>query len=437
MLALLCVATLALVACGPCEHEYGSWDVTQNATCTSTGEKQRTCIKCGDVQTETVALAEHTESAAVKENEVAATCGQDGTYDSVVYCSVCHAEVSRTPQTTPKTNEHAFGEWHDVVNATCTDDGTKGYKNCSLCNKHYDASGNEIDDIVITALGHDIQNRPAQEATCLQVGWDAYETCSRCDYTTYVEKPISYDHNFEGGVCVDCGIELATGLSYTESSDGTYYIVSGLGEETRTEFAIPSTHNGKPVLEIGGRAFSDCDSIQKVAIPSGVTAISGEAFRYCYSLRDVTIPSSVTEIHSFAFNNCGLVSVTIPSSITYLDYDAFSYCHNLTKVVLEEGLSAVLKGFKGCENLTDVKIPSSITTIGGFGGTGLTSITIPDSVTTILGYAFQGCEGLTSITIPDSVTTIWDYAFEWCTGLTSIIIPSRESISDLHPTISY
>ena len=39
------------------------------------------------------------------------------------------------------------------------------------------------------AKGHDIVHHEAQEPTCTEVGWDAYDTCSRCDYTTYAAKP--------------------------------------------------------------------------------------------------------------------------------------------------------------------------------------------------------------------------------------------------------
>ena len=38
-------------------------------------------------------------------------------------------------------------------------------------------------------LGHDLVQHDAQAATCTKIGWEAYETCSRCDYTTYAELP--------------------------------------------------------------------------------------------------------------------------------------------------------------------------------------------------------------------------------------------------------
>lgn len=52
--------------------------------------------------------AAHTPADAVRENEVAATCTAAGSYDEVVYCSVCNAEISRTQKTIDKL-PHDFG----------------------------------------------------------------------------------------------------------------------------------------------------------------------------------------------------------------------------------------------------------------------------------------------------------------------------------------
>ena len=41
----------------------------------------------------------HVEGEAVEENRVEATCMAEGSYDLVVYCSVCGEEISRTTQT--------------------------------------------------------------------------------------------------------------------------------------------------------------------------------------------------------------------------------------------------------------------------------------------------------------------------------------------------
>lgn len=42
--------------------------------------------------------------------------------------------------------------------------------------------------VEINASDHDLIHHNAKAPTCTEIGWDAYDTCSRCDYTTYVEK---------------------------------------------------------------------------------------------------------------------------------------------------------------------------------------------------------------------------------------------------------
>ena len=54
--------------------------------------------------------SECTGAAAVEENIVEATCGAAGSYDSVVYCSVCGEELSREAVTVPATGKHIWIE---------------------------------------------------------------------------------------------------------------------------------------------------------------------------------------------------------------------------------------------------------------------------------------------------------------------------------------
>ena len=70
------------------------------------------------------------------------------------------------------------------VDPTCTEAGSVTYKAIFVKLFH---SAADITD-TIPALDHDLIDHPAQAPSCTAVGWDAYQTCSRCDYTTYVEK---------------------------------------------------------------------------------------------------------------------------------------------------------------------------------------------------------------------------------------------------------
>ena len=42
----------------------------------------------------------------------------------------------------------------------------------------------------------------AQEPTCTEIGWDSYETCIRCEYTTYKER-TALGHNYETQFTID------------------------------------------------------------------------------------------------------------------------------------------------------------------------------------------------------------------------------------------
>ncbi|MCD8108319.1 MAG: hypothetical protein LUE20_10240, partial [Oscillospiraceae bacterium] len=84
-------------------HSYDSGSVTTGATCSDEGVMTYTCSACGSTYTGVIAKISHTAGEAVNESEVPATCTTDGSYDSVVYCSVCYEELSRETITVPAT----------------------------------------------------------------------------------------------------------------------------------------------------------------------------------------------------------------------------------------------------------------------------------------------------------------------------------------------
>ncbi len=102
-------------------HSYTS-EVTKPSTCTEDGVRIYTC-SCDDIYTEIIPALGHTPAEAVKEKEVPATESATGSYDSVVYCSVCGDEISRETVTIPvigsgttiSGNFTAFGEASDAT----------------------------------------------------------------------------------------------------------------------------------------------------------------------------------------------------------------------------------------------------------------------------------------------------------------------------------
>ena len=82
---------------------------------------------------------------------------------------------------------------HDLVQhaakaPTCTEKGWNAYDTCSRCDYTTYAE--------LPALNHDLEQHATKAATCTEKGWNAYDTCSRCDYTTYVEQP-ALNHDLE------------------------------------------------------------------------------------------------------------------------------------------------------------------------------------------------------------------------------------------------
>lgn len=82
-------------------------------------------------ETITLPLADHTESETVEENRTESTCKVAGNYDSVIYCSICGDELSRDTISLPlatHTEETVKG-----YAATCTETGLTDGVKCSVC----------------------------------------------------------------------------------------------------------------------------------------------------------------------------------------------------------------------------------------------------------------------------------------------------------------
>lgn len=60
---------------------------------------------------------------------------------------------------------------------------------------------------------------------------------------------------------------------------------------------------------IADYAFSDCDKLESITLPSGIKRIGESTFFNCSKLSDITISENVTEIEDFAFSGCGLTDV--------------------------------------------------------------------------------------------------------------------------------
>lgn len=98
-------------------------------------------------------------------------------------------------------------------------------------------------------------------------------------------------------------------LEFVLSADGTYYTVTGIGNEPSGVIAVPSYYKQKPVKAISENAFYNISHITEVYLPGTLETIGANAFRNCSSLGKIAIPSSVTVIGDYAFSGCDKIFI--------------------------------------------------------------------------------------------------------------------------------
>ena len=113
--------------------------------------------------------------------DTASCTGGTATCTAKAVCEACGGEYGEKDP-----NNHALV--HPSAKApTCTEIGWDAYDLCVRCGY---TTRKEL-----PALNHDLVRHVAQAPTCTEKGW-AYDTCSRCDHTTYTELP-ALNHDYQ------------------------------------------------------------------------------------------------------------------------------------------------------------------------------------------------------------------------------------------------
>lgn len=121
-----------------------------------------------------------------------------------------------------------------------------------------------------------------------------------------------------------------------------------------SDVIIPDEIGGKPVTELGAKAF-EVYGPQNVTIADSVTDIAEQAFFSCYTLKNVVLPDGITKISESTFSYCGLTDITIPDSVTEIENHAFSFCSGLTGIVIPDSVVMMEQyAFIGCDNLKSI-----------------------------------------------------------------------------------
>ena len=279
---------------------------TQGPTCT----KGKTCEKCGaeygvlghDWGAWTPNYASngtHTRSCTnyCREVDTAKCTGGKATCTTKAVCEVCDTEYGEKDP-----NNHDLAHFRAKA-PTCTEIGWDAYDRCIRCGY---TTRKEL------PAQHDLKQHAAKAPTCTEIGWDAYETCSRCDYTTYTEltalNHALVNHDAKAPTC-------------TEKGWDAYETCSRLGCDYTTYVELPAQHDleqhaaqAPTCTEKGWDAYdtcSRCDHTTYAELP---------ALNHDLVHHDAKAPTC-TEIGWNAYDTCSRCNYTTYAELSALNHD--------------------------------------------------------------------------------------------------------------------
>ena len=180
-------------ACSVCKGEYTA-EHEYEPWSYDANEHWSNCIYCSEERRSSHSFEQYEHSEA--------TCAFPAKYYKI--CSDCSYQVDPYDSGDIDPNNHDLIH-HEAKAATCTEIGWEAYDTCSRCDY--------TTYVELTNGGHSLTHHAAKAPTCTEVGWNAYDTCSRCDYTTYVELP-ALGHDYQAEIiprtCKDDGYTLHT-----------------------------------------------------------------------------------------------------------------------------------------------------------------------------------------------------------------------------------
>lgn len=190
---------------------------------------------------------------------------------------------------------------------------------------------------------------------------------------------------------------------------------------------------------IDSLAFSQCEKLVSVFIPSSVKTISLSAFNGCSSLRRILVNKHNKYFYSDDAGilyssklNCLLKApemvkpfISVGSDVDSFAPYAFEKCKTLKEVYLYR-IDFLPKGaFRSCTNLKVVHLPHVLSSIGDqafYGCSKLQQVSRITNLKKIGNQSFEGCLSLRNIYFADSLLEIGDRAFFSCYNLENVYL---------------
>ena len=220
-----------------------------------------TCRQCGSTKfSDTYRYAPYinrdgTESSYHKRVYTCLNCKAD--YDTFMAGDPPHSGGTATCQARAVCTlcGSAYGEYghvlehHPAQAATCTKEGWQAYDSCTKCDY--------TTKVTISKLAHDLEHRGGRPATCMAEGWKEYDACKNCAYTTYEPIPklghLFEHHAGQAATCTEDGwteYDACGRCDYT-----TREPITAPGHALKQHAAHPAT-----CTEIGWNAYETCEN---------------------------------------------------------------------------------------------------------------------------------------------------------------------------------
>ena len=232
-------------------------------------------------------------------NGTASCTGGTATCTTKAVCEACGGKYGKR-----NLNNHALVHY-DAQAPTCTKPGWDAFDTCPRC--YYTTFR------AIPALKHDLEHHEAKAPTCTEKGWDAYEACSRfgCDYTTRKELPALNhaleQHAAKAPTCTEPGWDAYETCS---RCDYTTYAELPAQHDLRHHAAKAPTCTG-----IGWDAYDTCSRCDYTT-----TYVELPALNHALEQHEAQAPTC-TEIGWDAYETCSRCDYTTYTELTALNHD--------------------------------------------------------------------------------------------------------------------
>ena len=451
------------------DHQWTEWELIYDATIDQEGLESRRCKHCGEEEQQSIPRLEHEHNYNIVDKKDP-SCKEPGFATYECECGDSYDEELGMLS-------HKFSQWEVLVEANCTQDGSKE-RICEDCGhketENIPASGHHYVGNSCDKCGQSDVSYLSFELNSDKKGYTLVE-CSKTNITEVI-VPNVYNNlpvtNIEYGAFEKCQNIVSITLPFvggslnpTEGSKETLFgYIFGLdnkyfnqGSFSQTngssyfQFSVP-TNTLKNVTITGGEihdySLNGLSFVESIVLKEPITKVGVGNFTYINMLKILELPETLETFESNISNAQNIKLLDFSHCINLKSLGKISYADSLEKVILPESLE-VFGGFDSCYSLKEVEmsslkleeipqgfiyqcplltsfaIPEGVKKIGinAFFYSGLEEVIVPDTVEIIEWSAFQDCQNLEKVVISKSLKELGDSAFKNCFKLKEIILP--------------